>query len=65
MEQNREPRNEHTFMGSHTIGGLLIYDKRRQQYTMGGAFSINGVEKTGQLHAKESNWTTLSHHAQK
>ena len=28
-------------------------------------FSINGVGKTGQLHVKESNWTTLSHHAQK
>ena len=27
--------------------------------------SINGVGKNGQLHAKESNWTTLSHHAQK
>ena len=24
------------------------------------ASSINGVGKTGQLHAKESNWTTLS-----
>ena len=29
------------------------------------AFSINGVEKTGQLHAKESNWTTFSHYIQK
>ena len=28
------------------------------------ASSINGAGKTGQLHAKESNWTTLSHHAQ-
>ena len=27
--------------------------------------SISGVGKTGQLHAKELNWTTLSHHAQK
>ena len=27
--------------------------------------SINGVGKPGQLHVKESNWTTLSHHAQK
>ena len=35
MEQNREPGNEHTFMGTHTIGGQLTYDKRRQQYTMG------------------------------
>ena len=26
---------------------------------------INGAEKTEQLHAKESNWTTFSHHIQK
>ena len=25
------------------------------------ATSINGVGKTGQLHVKESKWTTLSH----
>ena len=24
------------------------------------ASSINGIEKPGQLHTKESNWTTLS-----
>ena len=29
------------------------------------ASSINGVGKTGQLHVKESNWTTFSHHPQK
>ena len=29
------------------------------------ASSINGAGKTGQLHAKESNWITLSHYAQK
>ena len=29
------------------------------------AFSINGGGETGQLHAKESNWTTFSHHIQK
>ena len=27
--------------------------------------SINGVGKPGQLHAKELNWTTNSHHTQK
>ena len=27
--------------------------------------SINDVGKTGQVHAKESNWTTFSHHTQK
>ena len=29
------------------------------------ASSINCVGKTGQLHAKESNWTTFSHNIQK
>ena len=29
------------------------------------ASSINGFAKTGQLHAKELNWTTFSHHIQK
>ena len=27
--------------------------------------SVNGAGKTEQLHAKESNWTTFSHHTQK
>ena len=27
--------------------------------------STNGAEKIGQLHAKEWNWTTISHHKQK
>lgn len=27
--------------------------------------STNGVRKTGQIHAKESKWTTLLHHIQK
>ena len=26
---------------------------------------INGIEKTGQLYAEESNWTTFSYHIQK
>ena len=29
------------------------------------ASSTNGIGKTGQLHAKESNWSTLSYHKQK
>ena len=29
------------------------------------ASSINGVGKSEQLHAKESNWTSLSYYAQK
>ena len=27
--------------------------------------SINGVEKTGQLHAQESNWNPFSYHLKK
>ena len=27
--------------------------------------AVNGVGSTGQLPAKASNWTTLSHHAQR
>ena len=36
-----------------------IYDREKT------ASSMNDVGKTVQLHAKESNGTTLSHHAQK
>ena len=41
--------------------GQLIYDqglKNTQREKT--ASSINGAEKTGQLHTKESNWTTLT-----
>ena len=40
----------------------LIYNKegKNVQWEKDSLF-INGVGKTGQLHAKESNWTTLSH----
>ena len=31
----------------------------------GRVSSISGAEKTGQLHAKETNWTTFSHPIQK
>ena len=27
-------------------------------------FSTNNVEKTGQLHEEETNWTTFLHHTQ-
>ena len=45
--------------------GQLIYDKRSQNIEWGKVSVINGVGKTGQLHAKESKWTTLSHYIQK
>ena len=34
-----------------------IYNKKKEP-----AFSINSVEKTGQLFAKESTWTIFPHH---
>ena len=60
MGQNREPRNEPTHILSINLW------QRRQEYTMGKktASSINGVGKTRQLHGKETNWTTFSHHIQ-
>ena len=63
--------NRHTYqwnlikslkMNPH-LYGLLVYEKEGK-YTMGGktAFSIIGTGKTGQLHAEELNWITLSHY---
>ena len=41
--------------------GQLIYDKEVRIYNREKiTSSINGVGKTGQLHAQESNWTTFS-----
>ena len=50
-EQNRKHRNEPTRTWSINLR------QRRQEYRMKGkiASSINGVGKTGQLHAKVSN----------
>ena len=48
------------------LNGQLIYDKQIRTYNEEKIISsINDVEKTGQLHAKESNWATVSHHIQK
>ena len=56
MEQNREPR----------IKPTLICSKEARIYLgENTASSIKGFGKTGQLHAKESNCTTFSHHTQK
>ena len=50
IEHNRKPRNKPTFMWAISLikGGKNIQWKKTVS-------SINGVEKTGQLHAKESN----------
>lgn len=47
---------------------LLKQDKNKKARVYNGentASSVKGVGKTGQVHAKESNWTTVAHHAQK
>ena len=59
MKQNKEPRNEPPFNGQFRTEETRKYNREKT------ISSISGVEKTGQLHAKESNWTTHSHHAQK
>ena len=61
MESNRKTRNEPTLIWAINL------QQGRQVYTMGKkmASSMNCVGKTGQLHTKESNWTTFSHYAQK
>ena len=46
--------------------GQLIYDKGGKNIQWGKKlfffpFPLNGVGKSGQLHAKESNWTTFSY----
>ena len=46
--------------------GQLIYDNEAKIYKKKKTASLrNGVGETGQIHAKESNWTTLPHHIQK
>ena len=47
------------------MGTLLLTKEARIYNGAKTASSINGVGKTGQLHTKESDWTTLSHHVQK
>ena len=60
MEQNREPTKE------LILYGQLIRDKGGKDIQWGkDSLFNNGFGKTGQLHAKESNWTTLSHCVQK
>ena len=55
MEQNREPRNKPT-----PIQLINLQQKAKIYSGKKTTSSINGVQKTGQLHAKELNWTTLT-----
>ena len=48
------------------VYGELIYSKEGKNIQQGKADSLmNGVGKTGQLHARKSNWIIFSHHAHK
>ena len=60
MKQNRKFSNEPTHTGnSPTTKEIRIYNGEKT------STSIKGVGKTGQPHAKESNWTSFSCHIQK
>ena len=50
MEQNRKPRNK-------SMVNLSMSKEARLYNGDETVFSINGAEKTGQLHAKEITWT--------
>ena len=60
MEQNRELRDNPTLTCSINL------QQRRQEQTIEKTVSlINCVGKIGPLHAKKSNWTTVSQHIEK
>ena len=60
MEKTESPEmNPHLYGQSTYAKGDRKYNGEKT------VSSINGFGKTEQLHAKESNWTTLSHHIQK
>ena len=53
-------------MNSYLYGQLIYNKGGKKNNGEKIASSINGVGKTGKLHAKESSWwTTFSHHIQK
>ena len=60
MEQNREPRNKPWHLWSINLW------QGRQEHKIGKrkVYSASIAGKPGQLHAKQWNWNTPSHHAQ-
>ena len=55
----KSPKIKPLLYGQSTTNEARIYNGEKIVYL------INGVGKIGQLHAKESNWTTFSHYIQK
>ena len=62
MEQTRKPRNKPTYIESTYLQKISHECTMEKGQTVS---SINGVGKTGQPHAKEWNWTSISYHTQK
>ena len=58
-------RIENPEINPHLYGQLICDKGGKINNGEKTVFSINGVGKTGQLHVKDSNWTTFSHHIKK
>ena len=55
-------RTDSSNINPHLYHQLVMTKEARIYNGEKTASSLNGVGKTGQLHAKESNWTIFSHH---
>ena len=59
-ELNKKPGNKPT-----VIWSINLWQSKKEYQSEKEVSSTNGVGKTGQLHAKELNWTIFFHHTQK